>query len=100
MFVRLVLGAATDGSPLTADVGDPQPSHLSHAIDVLQLTPRQAEVLGHVAEGRTNKEIAHELGTAETTIELHISRILRKAGSISRNQLVARLWSRRWGTPP
>jgi DNA-binding CsgD family transcriptional regulator len=99
LFFRAVLGASSDGTPLAADIGDPETSPVSHAIDVLQLTPRQGEVLAHLAEGRTNKEIASELGTAENTIELHISRILRKAGATSRSQLVARLWSRRWGFP-
>ena len=99
LFIRAVLGASSDGTPLAADIGEPEPSPVAHAIDVLQLTPRQGEVLSHVAEGRTNKEIAHELGTAENTIELHISRILRKAGATSRSQLLARLWSRHWGFP-
>lgn len=99
LFIRAVLGATADGTPLAADIGEPDPSPVAQAAELLQLTPRQAEVLGHVAEGRSNKEIAQELGTAENTIELHVSRILRKAGVNSRSQLVARLWSRRWGFP-
>ena len=99
LFLRAVLGATSDGTPIGADIGEPEPSPVTHAIEVLQLTPRQGEVLAHVAEGRTNKEIASELGTAENTIELHISRILRKAGATSRTQLLARMWSRRWGFP-
>jgi DNA-binding CsgD family transcriptional regulator len=99
LFIRAVLGASPDGTPLAAEVGEPETPALAQAIAFLQLTPRQAEVLEHVAEGRSNKEIAQELGTAENTIELHVSRILRKAGASSRSQLVARLWSRRWGFP-
>ena len=99
LFIRAILGATPDGTPLAADIGEPEVSPVAQAAELLQLTPRQAEVLGHVAEGRSNKEIAQELGTAENTIELHVSRILRKAGVSSRSQLVARLWSRRWGFP-
>jgi DNA-binding CsgD family transcriptional regulator len=99
LFMRAILGANADGTPLAADIGEPEVSPVDQAAELLQLTPRQAEVLGHVAEGRSNKEIAQELGTAENTIELHVSRILRKAGVSSRSQLVARLWSRRWGFP-
>jgi DNA-binding CsgD family transcriptional regulator len=99
LFMRAILGANPDGTPLAADIGEPEVSPVDQAAELLQLTPRQAEVLGHVAEGRSNKEIAQELGTAENTIELHVSRILRKAGVSSRSQLVARLWSRRWGFP-
>lgn len=99
LFIRAVLGANADGTPLAAEIGEVDSSPLDQAVEFLQLTPRQAEVLEHVAEGRSNKEIAHELGTAENTIELHVSRILRKAGVSSRSQLVARLWSRRWGFP-
>ncbi len=99
LFMRAILGANADGTPLAADIGEPEISPVDQAAELLQLTPRQAEVLGHVAEGRSNKEIAQELGTAENTIELHVSRILRKAGVSSRSQLVARLWSRRWGFP-
>ena len=40
------------------------------------LTPRQAEVLRHVAAGRTNREIAAELGISEKTVDRHLGNIL------------------------
>jgi DNA-binding CsgD family transcriptional regulator len=99
LVVRLVLGSTIEGVELAAEVGEPELAPVAHAIEELRLTPRQGEVLERVAQGLTNKEIAHQLGTAENTIELHITRILRKAGASSRAQLLAKLWSRSWGFP-
>ena len=99
LVIRLVLGSTIEGVELAAEVGEPELSPVRNAIDTLQLTPRQGEVLERVAQGLTNKEIAQQLGTAENTIELHITRILRKAGASSRAQLLAKLWSRSWGFP-
>jgi DNA-binding CsgD family transcriptional regulator len=99
LVIRLVLGSTIEGVEIAAEIGERELSPVLHAIDVLQLTPRQGEVLERVAQGLTNKEIAQQLGTAENTIELHITRILRKAGASSRSQLLAKLWSRSWGFP-
>ena len=45
-------------------------------IDVL--SPREKEVLGLMAEGRSNTGIAHQLWIAEGTVEKHVRSILRK----------------------
>jgi DNA-binding CsgD family transcriptional regulator len=50
----------------------------------LGLTPREAEVLGLVAAGRTNRQIGEELYVSEKTASVHISNILRKLGVNSR----------------
>lgn len=42
------------------------------------LTPREREVLGLMAQGCANSEIARELGVSEKTVKNHISSILRK----------------------
>jgi FixJ family two-component response regulator len=44
------------------------------------LTPREREVLTHVAAGRLNKQIAGDLGTVEKTIKVHRSRMMEKLG--------------------
>lgn len=44
------------------------------------LTPREREVLGLVAEGRTNAGIAKQLWLTEKTVETHVSSILGKLG--------------------
>jgi len=43
-----------------------------------QLTPREREVLGLMAEGRTNAGIAKQLWLTERTVETHVSSILSK----------------------
>lgn len=45
-----------------------------------ELTPREREVLGLMAEGRTNAGIARQLWLTEKTVETHVSSILGKLG--------------------
>jgi DNA-binding NarL/FixJ family response regulator len=45
-----------------------------------RLTPREREVLGHMAEGRTNGAIARELVVTERAIEKHVTSIFSKLG--------------------
>ena len=52
------------------------------------LTPREREVLDHVAAGLLNKQIAAELGTVEKTIKVHRSRLMQKLGIRSVTDLV------------
>ena len=56
------------------------------------LTPREAEVLARVVEGKLNKQIAAELGTAEKTIKVHRARMMRKMEVDSLAELV-RAWT-------
>ena len=42
------------------------------------LTPREFEILRHLAEGQSNKEIARDLGITDGTVKLHVRSILRK----------------------
>jgi DNA-binding NarL/FixJ family response regulator len=48
------------------------------------LTAREAEILRLVASGRTNKQIALELGISRKTIDRHLSNIFTKIGVSSR----------------
>ncbi len=48
------------------------------------LTPRQRTVLGLVARGLSNKQIAHELSIAEGTVKLHVNAILKALGVSNR----------------
>lgn len=50
------------------------------------LSPREQEILSHIAEGASNKEIARALGIAETTVKIHVQHILRKLDLTSRVQ--------------
>jgi FixJ family two-component response regulator len=52
------------------------------------LTPREREVLGHVAVGLLNKQIAALLGTSEKTIKVHRARVMEKMRVQSLAELV------------
>src|SRR5262249_43435439 len=52
------------------------------------LTPREREVMGYVAAGFMNKQIASELGVSEVTIKLHRGNVMRKMGAKSLVDLV------------
>ncbi len=46
--------------------------------NLLDLTPREQEILCHLAEGQSNKAIARRLGISDGTVKLHVKAILRK----------------------
>ena len=57
------------------------------------LTPREVEVLHHLAEGRSDKEIADALFISPRTVSKHVSAILAKLGADSRTEAATR-WVR------
>jgi DNA-binding NarL/FixJ family response regulator len=63
-----------------------------------RLTPREAAVLGLVAKGCSNKEIARRLDISEKTVKAHMTRIFREIGVFDRVQ--AALWARDHGYGP
>jgi DNA-binding NarL/FixJ family response regulator len=52
------------------------------------LTRQQAKILQLICAGRLNKQIAHDLTIAETTVKAHVTAIMRKLGVQSRTQAV------------
>jgi len=62
------------------------------------LSPREREVAGLVAAGRTNRQMAEALGVAERTATSHIQNILNKLGFDSRAQIAA--WAAAHGLLP
>jgi DNA-binding CsgD family transcriptional regulator/tetratricopeptide (TPR) repeat protein len=59
------------------------------AADDLGLTDREREVLRHVAEGRSNGQIAADLFISRKTASVHVSNILAKLGVASRGEAAA-----------
>jgi NarL family two-component system response regulator LiaR len=57
-----------------------------HQSPMDELTPRELEVLTHIAHGRTNHEIAVELLIGEQTVKTHVSNILSKLHLADRTQ--------------
>jgi len=76
-------GAAPGVSP-----GVPPGVPLGAADAAEGLTPREAEVLAHIAAGESNAEIAAALFVSEATVKTHINHIFGKTGVRDRAQLV------------
>jgi DNA-binding NarL/FixJ family response regulator len=64
-----------------------------------ELTPREAEVLGHIAAGLSNLEIAAALFVSEATVKTHINHIFTKTGLRDRAQLVGYAFRHGLGSP-
>jgi two-component system nitrate/nitrite response regulator NarL len=61
-------GSAAPSTPITVEAISP--------LD--QMSPRELDILRGIAGGASNKEIARELGIAETTVKIHVQHVLRK----------------------
>jgi two-component system NarL family response regulator len=59
---------------------------LAERMGAQDLTPREFEVLEHIVQGRSNKEIAAELEVSEATVKTHINSLLGKLGVTDRTQ--------------
>ena len=62
--------------------------------DVDHLTPREQEVIQHIARGYLYKEIALRLGISVKTVEAHVSAVLRKLQLSTRHELTRWAWER------
>jgi DNA-binding CsgD family transcriptional regulator len=68
------------------------------ALEALGLTPREAEVLSWVAQGKTNREVGLILGSSARTVQKHLEHIFEKLGVESRTAAILRAWqSARFG---
>ena len=67
------------------------PSALGRQIAPRPLSHREKQILGLVVRGFTNREIAHNLYLAESTVKTHLSSAFRKIDARSRAEAVARI---------
>jgi DNA-binding CsgD family transcriptional regulator len=68
----------SDGPDAAVEASDEQPG----------ITPREAEVLGLLADGLANKEIAARLGFSAHTAKFHVESLLRKLDAANRAEAV------------
>jgi PAS domain S-box-containing protein len=80
-IVALLVVLDSTVEPLRLREAEPGPPAL--------LTPREVEVVGHIAMGQRAHEIAEDLGIAESTVRSHIRNAMVKSGARSQAQLVA-----------
>jgi DNA-binding NarL/FixJ family response regulator len=73
------------GFVLDAFAGEIPTAQVDPELDLL--TPREREVLQHIARGYMYKEIAAQLGISTKTVEAHVSAVLRKLQLSSRHEL-------------
>jgi len=78
-------GAATN---LSAGAGAAGSAGGGTEPDVALLTLRQLEVLSRLCQGKTNKQIATELGLSEKTVKAHVTAIFKVLGVVNRTQAV------------
>lgn len=77
--------AAEAGGGFNPDFSSPEPLRIA-----FKLTPREAEVLLWVAQGKTNAEIATILGNSEPTVKQHVGVVFQKLGVEGRNAATVR----------
>jgi DNA-binding NarL/FixJ family response regulator len=87
--VTVPLALQSSGPPIShALPGATGESHSAAEPDVALLTLRQLEVLSRVCQGKTNKQIATELGLSEKTVKAHVTAIFKVLGVVNRTQAV------------
>jgi DNA-binding NarL/FixJ family response regulator len=102
--LRLVLAGGVYIPPAAPEesvvpiAAEPVPHATTGTVDevtlALGLTPREAEVLLCVQQGRANKMIAYALGISEHTVKVHLRRIMRKLKATNRTEVAAIAYER------
>ena len=91
---RVLAGDAVFSPQLAGFVLDAFRGQLTAGLDpeLDQLTPRERDVLRHIARGFTYKEVGQDLHLSVKTVETHVSSVLRKLQLSNRHELT------RWAT--
>lgn len=85
--VKLVIDGGTYVPPSLLD-GTIANNFGSRNSGVKMLTARQSQVLDLIAQGKSNKQIAYDMGVSESTVKLHINALLRSLHVTNRTQAV------------
>ncbi len=86
-FPAALFAAASTHDEDAADAAPPPPA--SVAARIATLTPREREVLDHLATGLSNKGIARLLDCSDATVKVHVKAILKKLDAANRAVVVA-----------
>ena len=97
-LIRGVRAAASGDSPLSPKAGRALLAARAARRPLDELTDRERDVLGEVARGLGNKQIASRLGISEKTVKAHLTNVFQRIGVTSRTE--AALWAQRHGNPP
>ncbi|GJL56343.1 MAG: hypothetical protein NPIRA02_34750 [Nitrospirales bacterium] len=62
------------------------------ATERFHLTEREQEIVQHIADGRTNKDIANALSISEHTVKEHVRHLLKKTKSSTRTAILAQIY--------
>jgi DNA-binding NarL/FixJ family response regulator len=87
VFSPRLAGFVLDAFSSGAGGSGATPAAATADADLDQLTPREREVLRHIARGYLYKEIAQRLGISVKTVEAHVSAVLRKLQLSTRHEL-------------
>jgi DNA-binding NarL/FixJ family response regulator len=103
--IRVVTGGEALLSPgltrrLIARLAHRNPTPRLNAGALDQLTTREKEIVGLVAHGLSNSDIATTLTISQATAKTHVSRAMTKLGARDRAQLVALAYQHRLVEPP
>lgn len=85
---RLAVASATFAEESLARCGHPDPIAPLHEVRREPLSAREREVIGYLAEGWTNREIASRLHLSVRTVEGHVLKACTKLGARDRSHLV------------
>ena len=94
-LLRAIRAAARGEAPLSPRAAQALLSARREPSPLAALSEREQEVLGLVAAGLSNKQIAARLGISEKTVKSHLTRVFREIGVFDRTQ--AALWAQRQG---
>ena len=86
--LQQAFGAIGAAEPAVSATGEPAA--------VTRMSPRQREVLRLVAEGRSNKQIALDLGVSPATVKTHVACVLATIGARNRTDAAIKARERGW----
>ena len=98
---KYIPSAAFQDSPESNDdspIGRSAAAKINKDGPLSRLSDREKEILGHLIEGNTNKEIARKLGLQEITVKVHLRNIYRKMEAANRAQAVRIALQNGWET--